>query len=303
MEAFIKQLKRGDIIFHHAHDTIANIIRSLDHKDYNHCSIYDKDGYIYEMVAEGLVRKKLEDSLEKQKSYAVTNFRVKNLSEDSAKKIIDNIEESYRNRPYAKIQLVLLLILFLKKLLPAIPSKLNFLKIGFIYIINTAIKVVDPKNRYLICSELIYRTYRDVCQIEDDLGTNIIFLGDTSILGNVVEKKELFETVDHKGGQGKDLKSVLDSSDVLISEINQGRSVQDACNNNIVFLDSEMGSLKKLKMSIGNLNVKNPGILSLLDKIDLSNFITPGDIANALNLEKKDTYKVKKHKDCEFCEA
>ena len=106
---FKKQLKQGDIIMHHAHGWISNIIKNYDQSNYNHCSIYDKDGFLYESITcGGIQRKTIEDSLKAQKTVLVTIFRVKNIDNTKTKFLIEAIKKYPKNTTYAYSQLLLL---------------------------------------------------------------------------------------------------------------------------------------------------------------------------------------------------
>ena len=98
MKDFKNNLKQGDIIMYHSHGWISNLIRKTDQSDYNHCSIYDKDGFIYEAISGGVQRKKIEDSIKHLNTALITIFRVRNVNFSETNLISNYIKPILKNK-------------------------------------------------------------------------------------------------------------------------------------------------------------------------------------------------------------
>lgn len=282
LSLFISRLRQGDIIFHHAHDSLSSLIQTLDNSNYNHCSIYDKDGYIYESVKEGVVRKKISESIIQQKTYSITNFRVYEMSRVNSEKLIEIINKKYLGKYFAKTQIVFLALVFLRKKLMNV-TRSNFkVAIFIVRLFNFIFRFLDFKNNSLICSELIYRVFREFCK-EDGGNMNLMLSAKDSVFNEYYYK----------------LETNSNENEMSLQEMTDFR-----CYTNFFYFDENPELRTKqlnLERNIRCLKILHPKLIQLLKKIEPSNFVSPKDLSKALNVYKLDTFFSKKHTKCEFC--
>ena len=267
MDNFKKQLKQGDIIMHHAHGWLSSIIRNFDQSHYNHCSIYDKDDFLYESVNGGVKRKKIQESIATQKTALISIFRLEGIPQEKTHLLINNIEEKYRENSYAYSQVLLLASLLLKRkhnIKGVLGKCINLLALGFE---KTIMLFFDRSDKNLMCSELIYRTYMDVCHQEK----NKIFS-----LNIPLECSPIFE-LESDANKLKFPCDINKLNEIKLNKTKENRSLKKTFNFS--------GKLKKAK---------------------LYNFITPGDLVRCLNLYEIATYKTEYTRNftkCEICKS
>lgn len=331
LEHFISQLKQGDIILHHAHDWISTPIRYFDNSDYNHCSIYDKDGFVYESVAEGVVRKKLEASIEAQNTSYVVNMRTNEieLSASITQQLIANIEQRYVNNRYGYSQLLLTGLMlkrwldpndFLKKLSFAFLTKVS----------NDLMSFLDYSNKTLLCSELVYKAYNDIAIKTKTDKMELVMPIEHSILGSSMKKisshkkrKKHIRILKYnlkKSGINQEFiapknipstKSEFETSFEIY--MNKEKALFDSLNNHnsrklfILTKDYHNAFFNKnlitLKDNVAYFKKTNPQFAKLLQPLNIENFITPGDISRALNFEIINKHRVLENlkSDCKQC--
>ena len=294
MENFKKQLKQGDIIMHHAHGWLSNIIRSFDQSNYNHCSIYDSDGYIIESVNGGVQRKTIEDSIKTQKTYLITIFRLKNIPDNKTQLLIDNINKNYTSNTYAYSQILLLAFLLLKRKLKLRGFLGRLVNVFYSFFEKIIMFIFDRKDKNMMCSELIYRTYMDIYKQEK----NSDFCFDVPL-----ECSPVFELEE-------EVNQHLFPCD--IDELNRIKLI--GANNEMNFQKQLFeGTLPPYKRktystinSNFNKNKMNNKLSEKLKKSKLYNYITPGDLVRSSNIYEVATYKTKRTKtqpNCKLCQA
>lgn len=339
LDDFINQLEQGDIIMHHAHGFVSETIRVLEGSDYNHCSIYDKDGYVYESVTGGVVRKKLCESICTQNTSAVTNLRLKNLPKDKSL-LIETIEKHHTSDVYAYDQIVLLAMILLKKKLGLNNKNTSsFTEKLLIYTADKLTGVFDPNNKNEICSELIYRAYEEVANLTGNTNFHLNIDIHSSMIPfdgkNINDAKEITKIRNRA-------KAILKKNNSLRFDITHYRKLRNQRNQkNKVTLDELEKDFKRILPRLGRRqqisrnrksakNVKllvtrdmynkedlknweenikyfektNPETAALLKRIDVYNFITPANISeHSFNTQKLNTFKtgIEYDSNCPFC--
>jgi len=254
-------LKTGDIIMHYGDDIIARMIHKFNDTQYNHCSIYDKDGYLYESVSGGVQRKKIEESVCVQKSHELTILRLKDSKED-LDDVIKIIKEEYlHEESYAISQILLLFLLSLKKYYlekdSSFIKKYTYKKM--IYSCHFLEKIFDPNNSRHLCTELIYRAYEEAAITKNKKQLHLQVPIETSFLSFSKDFKIFF---------------------------NRNRKLKNKNYSNL---------------SIHDLQDTNPEEYEIFKRIEFSNFITPKDLEFTKNLEKIIVYKKGVNFDQNFC--
>lgn len=332
LDDFINKLEQGDIIMHHAHGFISETIRELDGSDYNHCSIYDKEGYVYESVTGGVVRKTLFESICTQETSAVTNFRVNNLPKDKSI-LIETLKKNHTSDVYAYDQIVLLAMILLKKKL-GLDNKItgSFTQNLLIYLADRVTKEFDPNNKNEICSELIYRTYEEAADLTGNIDFHLCIDVESTLIPfdkkniNKISKisksylkqnKSLnFDITHYRKLRNKRYSVTLNDLEKEFRRIRPrlGRTQQIARGRyNKILVHKKDYSRKYIREEIKNWegNIKylektNPKTAALLKKIDIHNFITPANISeHCLNTQKLNTLKtgIKQDPNCPFCDV
>lgn len=293
MENLRKQLKQGDIIMHHAHGWLSTIIRTYDQSHYNHCSIYDKDGFLYECINGGITRKTIEESIKDQKTSLITIFRTKNADQKKMQCLINTIK-SYPKNTYAYSQILLLASILWKRKqnLTGILGKIA--NVFFLVFEKIIFLFVDKKNANMICSELIYRAYMDVAKETKDIGFSIHIPLECNPLF-VFENEELqklypceLERYDENNASGITNKNDNSESSTQIEKIQAYLSD--------LFSTEKYHTLSFVKYSPYDNNTdmlakKAKNVARILKRAQLYNFITPGDIARSLDTYVVATYK------------
>ncbi len=313
LELFISQLRQGDIILHHAQDWISTPIRYFDRSDYNHCSIYDKNGFIYESIGEGVVRKKLEKSIIDQNTSYVVNMRTSEieLSPSITQQLINNIEQRYLNNNYGYSQLLLTGLMLKRWLDPN--DYLKQLSLAFLTkISNDLMSFLDSSNKTLLCSELIYKTYNDIAIKTNTPKMEFVMPIEDSILGSNIKKnnshkkrKKRLNSLKYRLKQQgvnqhfkapknfPSTKPELEES--LTAYINREKRFFDNLYNsnrrklfirrydyNHAFFNKNVLTLKD---NVNYFKKINPEFAALLDQLNVDNFVTPGDISRAFNFK------------------
>ena len=294
MENFKNQLKQGDIILHHAHGWLSNIIRNLDQSYYNHCSIYDKDGFLYESTKGGIKRKTIEESIKNQQTNQITIFRSKNADQKKMKFLIDTVEAYPKNTfAYSQIFLLASILWKRKKNLNGLRGKLaNLLFLAFEKIIFL---LVDSKNTNMICSELVYRSYMDVAKKHNDVSFTIhipIECNPLFVFENEEIKKEYpcdIEYYEKNNWETVQKNTFVDDKNEVKSSAfkNYITNLFSTGNYDLLSLAKYSSSENKADI-LGNKNIK---VSRLLKSVKLYNFVTPGDIARSLDTYIVATYK------------
>lgn len=332
LQDFINNLEQGDIIMHHAHGFLSESIRALDGSNYNHCSIYDKDGYVYESVTGGIKKKELKESIATQKTAAITNFRLENLPEDKSL-LIETIEKYHTSNIYAYDQIVLLAMILLKKELALDnPETRSFVENFLIYTTNFLTNLFDPNNKNEICSEVIYRAYEEVANHTGNTDFHMVIDIDESMIPYDEDKKILV----------KKIKSILKNNKSLhfdtkaLKKLKRKKTgvsrqeIEESFKRMLPILEkrklAKKGGVRKgnklllprgiysrefVRDEIKNWdkNIKyfertNPETAKLLKKINIHNFITPANISvHCLNAKKLNTFKtgIEYDSNCPFC--
>lgn len=307
MENFKNQLKQGDIILHHAHGWLSNIIRDLDQSYYNHCSIYDKDGFLYESIKGGIKRKTIEESIKNQKTSLITIFRSKNADQKKMKLLIDTIE-AYPKNTFAYSQMCLLASILWKR-----KQNLNglwgkFANLLFLVFEKIIFLFVDRKNTNMICSELVYRSYMDVAKKHNDVSFTIhipIECSPLFVFENEEIKKEYpcdFEYYEKNNLETVQQNTFVDDKNEIKSSTFKNYITNLFSTGNYDLLSIAKYSPNENKAGI--LGEKNIKASRILKSIKLYNFVTPGDIARSLDTYAVATYKTDtalNFKNCQVC--
>lgn len=313
LEHFITQLKQADIILYHAHDVISSPIRYFDNSSYNHCSIYDKDGYVFESIGNGVVRKKLGKSINDQNASFVVNMRPKEieLSASITQQIITTIENKYLGKAYGFSQLLLSGLMLKRWLDPNDYLK----KLSFAFLTkatNDLMTFLDPSNKTLLCSELIYKAYNNIANKRNLDQMKIVMPIEDSILGsnfkkiNSHKKRKKRKRVLNKRLSEAGVTEIFDapkyfpsSSSELENQFNKYIAKEKLYLRNLnrpesrkLFIprnDYNKAFFYKNKITLEDnakyFRKKNPEFAKLLSHLNIENFITPGDISRSLNFE------------------
>lgn len=284
LSEFKNHLQSGDVIMHHAHGFISNTIRKFNRSNYNHCSVYDKNGYVYESVTGGIQRKTVEDSLKTQKTYAISIYRLNSSSEDKIVKVTETIQNHYTSKIYAYSQIGYLGILLARKFYGTNSKFRKYTYKYFLYACDLFGKIMDPLNKNHTCSELVYRAYKQTANTLKDPELYIVFPFESSPL-NYNNTTYLPENSTNSSSK-KGILVIINNTYSLIKKsipifFSASFLSQNATND-----------LQNIKQELSE----------ILTEIDIDNFITPGDLEKAINLDFIATYKTdKSDRKCNFC--
>ena len=305
MNDFKNNLKQGDIIMHHAHGCVSNIIRKIDQSHYNHCSIYDKEGFLYEAVNGGIQRKKIEDSIKHQNTALITIFRVKNIDFNKSDLVSNYIKPILKNKfAYSQIVLIAAILWKRKRQLKGIKS--SILNLIFLFYEKIMSGVIDNEDNNMTCSELVYRTYMDIAKKQQNLNfiihiplecSPIFILEDEEIVNTNPCDPDIYEKYNNDTANAyKKGNVIIEKATTYLKNLFSTKNYDtlSLAKHSIPFTQNKTDLLIK----------KSKKVNKILKKAKLYNFITPGDIVRSLDTYPVATYKTEKaskFKKCAIC--
>ena len=278
-----KNLKKGDIILYHGNHPLSRLIRYFDESTYNHCSIYDEDGFVYEAEFNGVVRRPLTESIEISEAILVTHWRLEDAPNDMTP--IINTIKTYTNTHYSVSQLLLLATVLLKRKLTNNKSLFSFTHQYLLYAIDELETLIDKNNNGFMCSELVYRAFNT----QENSNFHIKFTHQKS-LRNAPKALFKFLKKPKKVHQIKTTKAKAP----IIEAFENYKTKKETLKGLTSRVSNDINAALLSKNPIDNYNKNkelftksNAKIDDFLNQINLSNFITPGDIERSINLKKQ----------------
>lgn len=288
MEKLKNQLQQGDIIMHYSHDLISNIIRKFDQTEFNHCSIYDKNGFLYESVKGGVQRKKIEKSLKDQNTDSITVFRLKNINKKKTHHLIETLE-AYPKKGFAYAQILLIFYILWKKKLKLPPTFDSLFNLIFLFFEKFISILIDRKeNKNMICSELVYLTYMHTAKKLNDPSfiIHLPFECSTIFFLQNLKTQKLFscnlKKYDENNLNWKNTTTTTTFNKEKLIEINADKYYLES----LIKYNTNPKTYQK--------NIKKAE--EIIKKIKIYNLITPGDLTRSLDTFPVITFKILKTK-------
>jgi hypothetical protein len=305
-EINFSNLKAGDILLYHGTKSwISKAIRKLDGTEYNHAGLYDGTNVI-EALAKGIVENDINSSIADSKPVTILRLN----PEQADMQPVVGVAKNYVGTPYAYEQLLLLVVicLFRKIKMNKIVAKVVEFILEKAALLLLNFFGIDGKDA-LICSELVYRSYNEADNTSE---TYKIVIDRTSgkngIVQNVAEDGSLYARlfgnateiqpdVEKSGFVAKDIISEEECEELLnqLADNYEEETVDTATEERLKDAAEHLfAAVIDTKQEKGDNFIA--GKINIFDVIkalgaDGSDFVTPGDLWKAKNLQVIDNIK------------